>query len=39
MLLLFNTTKLTGLGIDTSGTAADAWKTYMDLYNKKTLVG
>ena len=39
MLLLFNTTELTGLGIDTSGTAVDAWKTYMDLYNKKTLVG
>jgi len=29
---------MTGLGIDTSRTAADAWKTYMDLYNKKTLV-
>ena len=39
MLLLFNTTELTDLGIDTSGTTADAWKTYMDLYNKKTLVG
>jgi len=39
MLLLFNTTELTGLGIDTSGTAADAWKTYMDLYDKKTSVG
>jgi len=39
MLLLFNTTELTGLGIDTSKTAANAWKTYMDLYNKKTLVG
>ena len=38
MLLLFNTTELTGLGIDTSGIAVDAWKTYMDLYNKKTLV-
>jgi len=39
MLLLFNTTELTGLGIDTSGTVADAWKTYIDLYDKKTLVG
>jgi len=39
MLLLFNATELTGLGIDTSGTAADAWKTYMDLHDKKTLVG
>jgi len=39
MLLLFNTTEPTDLGIDTSGTAADAWKTYMDLYSKKTLVG
>jgi len=37
-MLLFNTTEPTGLGIDTSGTAVDTWKTYVDLYDKKTLV-
>jgi hypothetical protein len=31
-LLIYNTTDPIGLGIDISGTAADAWKSYRDTY-------
>jgi len=32
-LLIYNTTDLLGLGININGTAAEAWKSYLDTYN------
>jgi len=39
MLLIFNTIELTGLGIDADIMAANTWKTYIILYDKKSLIG
>jgi len=38
MLLLFNTKEPTGLGIDTSGSAADAWKSDVAVYETVSLI-
>jgi len=32
-LLIYNTTDPLGLGININGTAAEAWKSYLDTYN------
>jgi len=38
MLLLFNTKEPTGLGIDTSGSTADAWKSDVAVYKMVSLI-
>jgi len=37
-LLIYNTTDPLGLGININGTAAEAWKLYLDTYNMPSKV-